>query len=381
MTSKAQAITKLHEEAMEFADIAFFARKKGEVDRFLEYSQLAFESEKAAALMIESEESEPTRSVLHRSAAVLALDCGKYREAEKLIGRALSGNPPGVICQELRELYETVKLERRLHLDGIQLDKNEIELSVNGDLVGTGFAPLDAVITRAKSIETLLRRTVCYMSNREFSDSIPAVVRENYGLYFGTTTPGSYNVVLKTWRPRQLDLPGLTKFRELDEVIDEVMRNIELVSNGRFKELEENLPSPAYFRSFVGVARRIAPDDKNVTSVALSANVSGMQRQIAFERKQSEIPTIPKTLNLEDDLHQKSVSVTVIGSLRYADALKKSEVKLVDETGGTWTVDVPEGSMEDVVRPHFGNTVKVSGTGSQAKRHIRLDEIDELEPV
>ena len=379
MTSKAQAISELHEEAMEYADIALFARKKGEEDRFLKYSQLAFENEKAAALMIESEDSEPTRSVLHRSAAVLVLDCGEYREAEKLIGRALSGNPPGVICQELRDLYETVKLERRLYQDGIQLGKNEIKLSVNGDSVGSGLAPLDAVITRAKSIETLLRRTVCYMSNREFSDKIPAVVRDNYGLYFGTTTPGSYNVVLKTWRPRQLDLPGLAEFRELDEVIDEVMRNIELVGNGRFEKLEGHLPSPAYYRSFVGVARRIAPDGKHVTSVALSANVSGMQRQIAFDRIQSDIPTIPKTHDLPDGLQQERDSITVIGALRYADALKKSEVKLVDEAGATWTVDVPEGSMEDVVRPHFGSTVKVSGKGSQAKQHIRLDEIVERE--
>ena len=362
---------------MEFADIAFFARKKGEVDRFLEYSQLAFENEKAAALMIESEESEPTRSVLHRSAAVLALDCGKYREAEKLIGRALSGNPPGVICQELRELYETVKLERRLHLDGIQLDKNDIEMSVNGDRVGSGFAPLDAVITRAKSIETLLRRTVCSLSSREFSDPIPAAVRDNYGLYLGMTSPGSYNVVLKTLRPRQLDLPGLAQFPELDEVIDEVMRNIELVSDGRFEKLEENLPSLAYFRSFVGVARGIAPDGKNVTSVALSANISEMRRQIAFDRKQSEIPKIPKTVDSQDD---QSDSITVIGSLTYAEASRKqSVVKVVEESGVTWTVAVPEGSMEDVVRPYFGNTVRVSGRVSRAKRHIRLDDIDEHE--
>lgn len=63
---------------MEYADIAFFARNKGEVVRFLEYSQLAFENERAAALMIENEDSEPTRSVFHRSAEVLALDFGQH---------------------------------------------------------------------------------------------------------------------------------------------------------------------------------------------------------------------------------------------------------------------------------------------------------------
>ena len=41
---------------------------------------------------------EPIRSVLHRSAAMLAVECSQLREAERLIGRALSGNPPDDIA-------------------------------------------------------------------------------------------------------------------------------------------------------------------------------------------------------------------------------------------------------------------------------------------
>jgi hypothetical protein len=47
---------------------------------------------------------EPTRSVLHRSAASLAVECCQLREAERLIGRALAGNPPPDIADELRDL-------------------------------------------------------------------------------------------------------------------------------------------------------------------------------------------------------------------------------------------------------------------------------------
>ena len=47
---------------------------------------------------------EPTRSVLHRSAASLAVECLQLREAERLIGRALAGNPPPDIADELRDL-------------------------------------------------------------------------------------------------------------------------------------------------------------------------------------------------------------------------------------------------------------------------------------
>jgi hypothetical protein len=42
--------------------------------------------------------------VLHRSAASLAIECAQLREAERLIGRALAGNPPADIADELRDL-------------------------------------------------------------------------------------------------------------------------------------------------------------------------------------------------------------------------------------------------------------------------------------
>ena len=52
--------------------------------------------------------AEPSRSVLHRSAASLAEQCGEFREAERLIAVALSGNPPEEIAEELRDLLQQV---------------------------------------------------------------------------------------------------------------------------------------------------------------------------------------------------------------------------------------------------------------------------------
>jgi hypothetical protein len=42
--------------------------------------------------------------LLHRSAALLAIDCAELREAERLIARVLAGNPPDDIANELRDL-------------------------------------------------------------------------------------------------------------------------------------------------------------------------------------------------------------------------------------------------------------------------------------
>ena len=94
---------------MDYTDGALLARRNGDTAQAQTLFRQAFQCEREAADMtIDRWEAEPTRSVLHRSAAALALDCGDYQEAERLIARALTGNPPDEIADELRDLLEQV---------------------------------------------------------------------------------------------------------------------------------------------------------------------------------------------------------------------------------------------------------------------------------
>jgi hypothetical protein len=100
-----QDVETLHREAMELVDQAVLARQRGDAKAVMQYSREAFSKERAAADSVADQvDLEPTRSVLHRSAAVLAIECAELRDAERLIGRALSGNPPDDIADELRDL-------------------------------------------------------------------------------------------------------------------------------------------------------------------------------------------------------------------------------------------------------------------------------------
>jgi hypothetical protein len=100
-----QNIETLHKEAMKLVDLVVLARQRGDAVGVAELSIAAFTKEQAAADLVANQfDLEPTRSVLHRSAAMLAIECGELREAERLIGRALAGNPPDDIANELRDL-------------------------------------------------------------------------------------------------------------------------------------------------------------------------------------------------------------------------------------------------------------------------------------
>lgn len=99
------SLTKHHDRAMDFAELAEAARLRKEATRHSELLQKALAEElKAIALCNEDDVPEPTYSILHRSAAALAIDCRQFRQAEKLSAKALAGEPPPEIAEELREL-------------------------------------------------------------------------------------------------------------------------------------------------------------------------------------------------------------------------------------------------------------------------------------
>jgi hypothetical protein len=105
MNDTSLQINRLHQMAMDLVDQALLARQRGDLTVSFQYVKSAFLKEQEAAnLIAPNVELEPSRSVLHRSAAALAVECSEFREAERLIGRALAGNPPPDIADELRDL-------------------------------------------------------------------------------------------------------------------------------------------------------------------------------------------------------------------------------------------------------------------------------------
>ena len=106
---------KIHREAMSFSDKAQVARiERVDESKVLDFLRRAFELEEKAAMLLRNEKEDlVTRAVLFRGAAVLALDCNKLNEAEKLIELGLSGEVPPQIADELRDLKTGIKSERR----------------------------------------------------------------------------------------------------------------------------------------------------------------------------------------------------------------------------------------------------------------------------
>ena len=108
-------INRLHDRAMDLTALAFMERARGNAEKASELFESALECELAAIEALD-EYIEPTFSVLHRSAATLALDCNQYRVAERLAAKALGQEPPAEIAEELRDVLEQAQISFRRRL-------------------------------------------------------------------------------------------------------------------------------------------------------------------------------------------------------------------------------------------------------------------------
>ncbi len=122
-------VQDLHRQAMDLAEQADLKRLRGDASQVQELLRQALALEaKAADLVANDVTAEPTRSVLHRSAASLAAECGELSLAEKLIARALAGAPPSDIATELKDLFIQINLRNYLDRQGVTLTEDQLQL-------------------------------------------------------------------------------------------------------------------------------------------------------------------------------------------------------------------------------------------------------------
>lgn len=108
--NKIEQVNQLHEQAMQLAEEAFLAQRTKNTTEVRDLYEHAYRLEQQAALMLITDYTiEPTRSVLFKGAASLALNAEKHQEAERMIRFALLGNPPSQIAQELHALLLETK--------------------------------------------------------------------------------------------------------------------------------------------------------------------------------------------------------------------------------------------------------------------------------
>lgn len=375
-----------HQMAMEFADKAFMARLHNKTIEINSFFTKAFENErKAAMIAIEENTPEPSRSILLRSAASLAIDCHKYNEAEKLICLGLAGSPPVEIAEELRDLFEQVNFGRHLQLRGITLAPEEMQVSITGDAVSFGVISAEKYLQKVDSIGKLVFRTAERKSGEPFREKgrMKKDIQENFETFISVPRAASFAATFRFGRPgtqTKISIPDSGICNPFD-VVDEMMECIELFNNSQEEALKKRILDQAYYNNFVGLVGEIAPDGKEIRQVGFTCIRNGKSKAVALVRAREM--TDAHILELSTKTFEKKTTkvekIKIIGELRYADSTKprQDRIKLIDETGKTHIIIIPEGMMHDIVKPLWGETVVVEGR--KEKNHIFLERIQKLD--
>lgn len=137
-----KAIYSLHNKAIEFADEGLLAKKRGESDVAQSFFQKAFLLEKEAALAtIPNKENQLFHSILYRSAATLALDCGNIWEAEFLVNTALTHKISAGIKEQLIDLRKKIIARKKYFIS--QTDIELIGIIIGADTPNSEIKLLD----------------------------------------------------------------------------------------------------------------------------------------------------------------------------------------------------------------------------------------------
>ncbi|WP_211345637.1 hypothetical protein [Paraflavitalea soli] len=368
-------VKDLHREAMKFNDLALIAKQNNDVVEIKNNYLKAFEFEKQAFILFNSESSEePTRSVLLRSAANLAMLSEQLREAEKLISIGLAGDPPNEIADEFRDLLQQVNFFRHLELHGIVLNSNELQLSLSGNQVGHGLIRSDEFLNRIEIVERMAFRTADRIRNKPFNDKGRPLKNNviNFEPYLSIPRAASFAVTIRFGQ--STDQQVFAGMDVQSQLIDDILKNIKLINEENYSQLAENIKDESYRRNFIALTKQLAPDGDRIKLVGFTTTNNFSNKTIALTKISKEVQVEATSKDSIDPVSKKEIEIT--GTLSFADS-KKSKIKLTDSKNSDYEIEVPQGLLSDIVKPYFEETVIIRGT--QEGKKIQLKDIEKVE--
>jgi hypothetical protein len=300
-----------------------------------------------------------------------------------LIARGLSGFPPPEIMEELKNLYEDVNFMRHLSAKGLLIDPNQWLMTISGDATRYGGTAAEYLLVRVEKITTLFYRTVERLLKLPYraSGGVNKTIRDAYGLYINAFAPSSFAVSFQIGRPDpQMTLfPDLKEAKQIEpaEIVDEIMSCCEIFEGNELLKLKDKFKDEDYYQNFVGLAKQIAPDGKNVKLVGFTTIREGREKSVALRKSRKELRDSIKSIEGETE-HEDKVSVQHTGILMQANTPligNFGTVKLIEmETKEKHMIEVPRSIMKDVVQPFYEELVTIQGYEKDGK--IILEEIN-----
>jgi len=361
------SVKELHNKAMLLLQDAIVLRHDGNDNIAKEKYKEAFALEsKAAELVSQKNNCEPTRSILYRSAASLAYQSDDFHSSLNLIGKCLSGNPTPKIHNEIRALYENVNFKMYLNQKKMILTDEGLDFHLIGNQISDGLIFYKAFIDRIKSLIQIVKKTAQRMFDKPYKTT-----SEIFTPALCPISGGSFSITIKLAynKQQQRDI-----FVNPSVVVDEIIDCFNYLQNEKEDELFLKIKDESYYNDFISNAKKIAPDGEDISGIDLVSK----RKEVNFSRLSDSISFINK--NVGEDLQIDTLeNITLSGILDLASSKQGKDefAEVTDENGKTYKIIINEG-LDDYVRSYYKNKVLVEGK-YDGKSMVYMNNIKQIE--
>lgn len=364
-----------HADSERLAIEAQIAVKERRNAQALELYRRAAEAEKQALDAIEVGKGR-TRGVTAVSAVALWYKAGEYVSAEQLAHCMLADSDiPDFARDDLRNLVQAIWTEASKKKAGVDFVPGQVTVSVKGGEVVTGGAPLDLIVDKVQTIQSIFYRTIELLnglSHRRVGRPSKEL-QESCRPWLFQSAPGSYQFSVAIQKPTQPDF-----FRsdvEPERIAQHFLEIVSASSGEDMQRLERLIPDESYRSTFLKLTRNLAPTGKSFDRIELRA--SGDINPVALG--------VESRTSINHQLRAKAVASIELGTpateelrgtLR-AVHLDKDWLDVVIDGASVHVVGL-EDAVDDVIGPMVNRqvVVRVIKSGRKKLKYVDIELAD-----
>lgn len=363
---------ELHTESERLAIEAQLALRVRSTEHAIDLYRQAAEIEQRALEQIDVSKVR-TRGTTAVSSVALWFKAGVYERAEQLAHLMLADSHiPDFARVDLRDLVQAIWTESSKKKAGVTFIPGQVMVSVKGGEVVTGGAPLDLIVDKVQTIQSMFYRTIEFLNGVSHRrEGRPAKeLQEACRPWLFQSVPGSYQFSVAIQKPIQPDF--FKEDIEPERIAQHFLEIVSASSGDNTVELERLVPDETYRSTFLKLVRNLAPTGKSFDQIELRA--SGETRPVALG--------VGSRSNINQQLRNKSALPTkaeevheeLRGTLR-ALHLDKDWLDIVVD-GVSMHIDGLQDAVDDVIGPMVNRSVIVRVVRTSKKNKYKFVDIE-----
>ena len=366
-----------HRESARLASEAEVAMRRGDIVAGRDLYARAARCELAALSSVGPDKSR-TLGITAVSAAALWYHAGELKEAARVAHYAsnLEGLP-AFAAVELRTLLQAIWNETAQRDAGLSFVPGQVLVSVKGGQVVSGGAPLDLIVDKVQTVQSLFYRTAEYLKALPLRKQGPPSkeIQDRCRPWIFQSVPGSYQFAVAVQKPAQNELfPSANPQPEV--LTEKFLAILKAASEDPNDGLKNEVQNEEYRLTFLKMTRNLAPTGKVFSEMEVrgagdrpAVILSPASRQLISETLKGPSTPIEAQIDRPD-------SLTLRGVLRALNLDKDWLEVSVD--GKSHLVKGVGEAVDDLIGPMVNREVNVRVRRGQRSSLVFVDiELDE----